>query len=188
MFSPRHEQPYADRRCLPDGRAFTLVEMLIVIVILGITFAVALPMIGDSKQLRLQEAAKMLVADIEFAQNESITHAEDTRLIKFDTTNDRYWIAAASAPATPITDIIRQEPFLVTFGTGRAAGATNVQIRSVSVGGDDQLGFDRYGAPDQTTNASVTLGAGSQRMIIQIKAGTGEVSVRSLQLLNGVST
>jgi len=168
-----------DGRC-PDCRAhlgFTLVELLIVIILLGIAAGLALPMLGDSKQLQLREAARLLAADIELTQNESIAHGNDPRLIKFDTANNQYWIAPASAPGTPITDLVRQEPLLVSFGTGRASGLSLVTIQSVNLDGDDELRFDAYGLPDQTTTASVTLAAGAATLTVQVAPGSGEVTI-----------
>jgi len=133
-----------------DGSGFTLVELLIVIVLLGIAAGLALPMLGDAKPLQLREAARLLAADIEFAQNESIAHGDDPRLITFDTAKNCYWIAPASAPDTPITDLVRQEPYLVTLGAGR---------------------------PDQTTTATITLAAGSSALIVQVASGSGEVTI-----------
>lgn len=156
---------------------FTIIELLIAMTLMAIVFGLALPMIGNAGSLKLQEAAKMLAADIELAQNESIAHADDTRLIKFDTTTHRYWIAAASAADTPITDLVRNEPFLVEFGTGRASGISGVTIQAVSLGGDSVLRFDAYGTPDQTSNATITLAGGSATMTVQVAAGSGEVTI-----------
>jgi type II secretory pathway pseudopilin PulG len=151
--------------------------LLIVITLLAIVGGLALPMIGNTKSLKVQEAAKMLAADIELAQNESIAHADDLRLIKFDTTNNKYWVAAASTPNTPITDIVRNDTFLVQFGTGRASGIDGVTIQSISLGGDSELHFDAYGGPDQTSNATIILANGSATMTVQVAAGSGEVTI-----------
>jgi len=156
---------------------FTLVELLIVIVLLGIVGGLALPMLGDSKQLQLREAARLLAADIEFTQNESIAHGDDPRMIKFDTANNQYWIAPASAPDTPITDIVLQEPYLVSLGSGRAAGVGLVTIQSIDLSGDDELRFDAYGSPDQTGPATITLSAGTSTLTIQVAPGSGEVTI-----------
>ncbi len=158
-------------------RGFTIVELMIVLVLMAIAFALVLPTMGDAKELRLTEAARMLAADFEFAQNESITHPADPRLIKFDDAADQYWIAAASDPATPITDPVRHEPFLIDFGTGRASGTTGVTLQSISVGGDDELRFDAYGSPDQTANAVVTLASGPETLTVTVHPGTGEVTI-----------
>ena len=169
-----HNPPY-----LLGRPAFTLIELLIVIVILAICYGLALPTLGDSKELRLREAARMLAADLELAQTESITHSDNLRIVKFDTVNHRYWIAPASTPDTPITDPLSSQPFLVAFGTGRAGAATGVTIQAVSLGGDQEIHFNPYGSPDQSTNATVTLACGTATMTVQVEAGTGEVSVTS---------
>ncbi|GMU23670.1 MAG: hypothetical protein AMXMBFR13_37480 [Phycisphaerae bacterium] len=153
-------------------------ELLIVMVVLAIAFGMVLPILGDTRALRLREAARMLAADFEFAQSESITHADNTRLVKFDTSLHRYWIAPSSTPDTPITDPSNGTPLMTQFGTGRAAGTAGVTLQSIaSLGGDGVLKFDAYGTPDQSTDATVTLATGGQTMTVRVKAGTGEVSI-----------
>lgn len=159
------------------AQAFTLVELLIVITLLGIAVGVALPMIGNSKELRLREAARMLAADLEMAQIESITHADDQRLVKFDMTHHRYWIGTSSAPDVPVMDGVRNEPFVVAFGSGRASELNGVTIQSVSLGGDNVIRFDAFGSPDQSADATVTLACGENTLTVTIEAGTGDVSV-----------
>lgn len=160
--------------------AFTLVEALIVALLLGIVIGLAAPSMGDSGTLRLREAARMLAADLEFAQSESIAHGDDPRVVKFDTSNNRYWVAAASAPDVPATDPSNRQPLLTVFGSGRAAEMTGVVIESVSLG-DSVLGFDAYGSPDEATDATIRLAVqaagGMQTLTVRVKAGSGEISV-----------
>jgi type II secretory pathway pseudopilin PulG len=162
--------------------AFTLVEALIVVLLLGIVFGLGLPKLGDNRMLSLREAARMMAADIEFAQSESIVHGDDARLVKFDTSNSSYWVAAASAPDTPVTDPSNRRPFLTVFGSGRASSMAGVVIQSVSAGGDAILKFDAYGCPDQATDATVQLAiqaaGGTQTLTVRVKAGSGEVSIQ----------
>ena len=157
----------------------TLVELMIVMVVIGIAFGLAMPMIGDSKELRLREAARMLAADIEFAQNESIAHPDNLRIIQFNTSTEEYRITSVNAsPAnTPITDPARNAPFLMQYGTGRAEAFAGVDIQSVSLGGDNQLIFNAYGSPDQSTTATITLAAGAETLTVQVAPGSGEVTI-----------
>jgi Tfp pilus assembly protein FimT len=161
--------------------AFTLVELLILVAVVGIVFGLALPMLGDAQTLRLREAARMLAADFEFAQSESVAHGDDPRLVKFDTAGNRYWVAASSAPDTPVTDPSNQQPLLTVFGSGRASGTAGVTLDDVSLGGDSVLLFDAYGGPDQAADATVRLAVqaagGAQTLTVRVKAGSGEVSV-----------
>ena len=159
--------------------AFTLIELMIVMIVIGIAFGLALPMMGDTQELRLRQAARMLAADIEFAQNESIAHPDDRRIVKFDTVDHGYRITSVNAsPAdTPIDDPVSHQPFLVTYGTGRAETLTDVTIQAFSLGGDDSVQFNAYGVPDQATDATITLACGPSTLTVYIAAGTGEVTV-----------
>ena len=156
---------------------FTLVELLIVIMIMAIAAAVAMPMMGETDSTRLTCAARLLVADLDFAKMESITHADDPRVVVFDQGTHSYHIAASSAPSTPITNIIANQPYTVQFGTGRAAKLTGVTIQSYSLDGDNQLEFGSFGQLDQTTTATITLQAGSATITVQIDPISGEALV-----------
>ena len=152
---------------------------MIVMVVIGIAFGLALPMMGDTQELRLRQAARMLAADIEFAQNESIAHPDDPRIIKFDTVDHGYRITSVNAsPAdTPIDDPVSHTPFLVTYGSGRAEMLSDVTVQAFSLGGDDSVQFSAYGVPDQATDATITLACGPSTVTVQVAAGTGEVTV-----------
>ena len=84
-------------RARPAG--FTLVEMMIVVLVLAIAAALAVPMMGNTAPNKLKGAASMLAADLAYAQVESIAHGDDTRLLVFDNPSDTYHIAAASDTA-----------------------------------------------------------------------------------------
>lgn len=154
-------------------RAFTLVELLSVIVLMAIAAQLALPLMGNRDQYRLREAVKLVAADVQFAQADSIAHPDQPRAIVFDTALRKYWIApwvsTALAPAesNAIKDPVRRDPanpalfapFSVTFPTaaapgppnGRAAALANVSIASmqnlISQAGFYFLPFDGYGTP-----------------------------------------
>ena len=63
------------------SRAFTLAEILVVIVILGICSAVIVPKLGSHDDLTLSAAARTLTADLMYAQNLSISQSSVTEAI-----------------------------------------------------------------------------------------------------------
>ncbi len=160
-------------------RAFTLVELLIVVALMGIAASLAIPMLAGTDATRLQAAGRLLVADLGFAQLESITHADDPCVVTFDQANASYTLARTSAPSTPITDPGTNQPYVTQFGSGRAAELTGVSIQGYSLGGDNQLAFGIYGQTDQTTPAVITLQAGNLTVSVQIDPTSGEPSLQT---------
>lgn len=159
---------------------FTLIELMIVMLVLAIAAALAVPMLGSTAVNKLKGAASMLVADLAYAQIESVAHGDDRRLLVFDNPNDTYHIAAASDPATPITHPITQQPYLIDFGSGQAESLVGVTLDSYNLNGDDRLGFDIYGSLDQPTDATITLGCEGLTVTITAGANTGETVIGAI--------
>lgn len=157
--------------------ALTLVEMLIVVMILAILAAIALPSVQSLGGTQLTAAGRLLSADIEFAQAESIAHPDDPRLVRFDSARGTYWVAAKSNPLVPIRDSAGPGTLLVQLGDARGAGLEGVSIKSIDLGGDAELRFDAWGRPDQAQPARVVLQSGAATLTVTIAAATGDVSV-----------
>ncbi len=166
------------RSGVSSARAFTLVELLIVVVIASIAATLAIPLFTETDSTRLRAATRLLIADLAFAQIESITNAADTCLVSFDLGAASYTLAKSSTPTSPITDPGTNQPYVVQFGSGRAAELAGVSIQAYSLGGDNQVAFGIYGQTDQTTAATITLQAGAMTMTVEIDPSTGEASVQ----------
>ncbi|MEM6459811.1 MAG: hypothetical protein AAF710_10530 [Planctomycetota bacterium] len=161
----------------PGRPAFTTTELLVVVAVLGIASALVLPTFRDHDTLQLRRAAALLAADLDAARAGSLTHADDPRLVVFDADDHAYHVAAASDPATPVTNPFDRRPYRVAFGTGRAAALGLVTLDAWSLNGDDAVGFGVYGQLDQTTPATVTLRAGDTRLTLTLDPDTGEASI-----------
>ncbi|MEM9882994.1 MAG: type II secretion system protein [Planctomycetota bacterium] len=161
-------------------RAFTLTELLVIVAVLGIASALVLPRLGDQDVMQLRRAATLLAADLDAAKAGSLTHADDPRLVVFDADANAYHVAAASDPATPVTNPFDRRPYRVVFGSGRAAALGVVSLDAWSLNGDDAVGFGVYGQLDQATPATVTLRAGDTRLTLTLDPDTGEASIGDL--------
>jgi type II secretory pathway pseudopilin PulG len=159
----------------------TLVELLVVILCLAAAAAILLPVAADGDATQIRSAAELLVADLEYAQSQSISHADDPRLVVFDTTGNRYHIAPRSAPLVPVMDPVHRSGYVTNYGTGRAFALPRVRLGSYILGGDDRLGFGGVGQLDQSSPASVTLTAGTRSLTITLDAVTGEATVGQMQ-------
>lgn len=158
-------------------KGFTFVELLIVILILALVATLAFPMFADSDAVRVQAAARLLTADVGFAQLDSIAHADDRCVVSFNQGAGSYTLARSSAPTTPITEPVTGQPYVTVLGTGRAAEMSGVVIQSYSLGGDDKIIFGQYGELDQATSATIQLQRGAFSMTVQIDSTNGEVTV-----------
>lgn len=65
-------QPTRLRRFCTPRRAYTLVEMLIVVAILGLAAAIVIPTMASATYLRMQGSLRTLVSDLSIAQSDAI--------------------------------------------------------------------------------------------------------------------
>ena len=159
-------------------RGYTLVEILIVVVIMGIAGALVIPSMGATDVLRVQSVVRTIVADINFAQSDGLARQEG-RAIVFDPDANSYALVEVhGSTLDPGTDTIYEVKLTNTVKFGDA------RIVSAEFDGDPVLVFDEMGGPvtepDGTTPSGggtiVVTGSGSQYEI-EIEAYTGRVTV-----------
>lgn len=160
-----------ERRQAPAARAFTLIEILVVVVILGIAAAIVVPAIGSRDDLKTTSAARMIMADLIYAQNRSISQ-QKKHFVVFDTANETYEVFADNRPLAPamltITHPVEASPFLVKLGPAGPGPIRDVAIDVANFDGKTILMFDELGTPysyDAGTNTEASLTAGQIRLI-----------------------
>lgn len=160
--------------------AFTYVEVMATVIVIGIASAMVIPTMGDTAQTQLVKATELLVADLAYAQVESISHSDDPRVMVFDTAAKRYFIAATSDTTTPIINTVTKGNYEVTWGQARAHVLTAVTFGAISADGDSIIGFGQYGQLDQTEDATIVLVAGTNQITVTLDAITGEASIGTI--------
>lgn len=167
--------------CASHPGGFTLVELMIVLGVVAIASALAVPMLRQSDDAKLRAAAGALAADIDFARIDSITQGDAPRALVLDTVAHGYSIAPAATPQTPITNPVGKVPYRVVFGSGAAANYRGTTIQSVTPAGTTRLQFGVYGQlTSPTTTATVTLACGGRTIALSVDPATGEVSVGAI--------
>lgn len=148
---------------------FTLVEILFVVLILGIVAALVVPQVGSSATFEVQGAARTVVADLLFAQNDAIAN-QTTRKVVFDTVNNRYRVTdnAGNTLSAPWLGGTYQVP----FGTGSRFPAAALGTVSFT---NTTISFDELGAP--SSGGTIDITAGTQRYRVTVTAITGRISV-----------
>jgi prepilin-type N-terminal cleavage/methylation domain-containing protein len=162
-------------------RGLTLIEIMVTLTCMAIAMAIVMPALGDRSADQLRGAAQMLIADLEYAQSESMSHGDDPRVLVIESDKAGYRIATKSAPAGAVVNPSGREPYVTRFGQGRAVALAGVRVSSYSLGGDDQVGFGVLGQLDQTAAATITLRCGNRSIVVTVDPTTGEASAGAVQ-------
>ena len=150
-------------------RGFTLVEILVVVLILGISAAIVVPMAMNTSHVQAVSAARIVAADVQYAQNEAITN-QDPITITFDKAAKSYTLSNASGILIhPITKV----PYVTVLDAAHGMGQVSLSSAFDSQGG--VVVFDALGAPDN--GGAVTLRAGPHTLGVNVAAATGRITV-----------
>ena len=158
-------------------RAFTLIEVLVVAVIMAIAGAIVVPQMLDTGTMKLQAASRMIIADILFAQNEAISQQLPHRIV-FDPATESYRLSdqAGNTLAVSWKGGGVTENYMVDFvHDSRFRG---VVMTSADFGSSHVLEFDELGAP--ITGGSIDLEFNLDRYRVTVANFTGRVSVQKM--------
>jgi prepilin-type N-terminal cleavage/methylation domain-containing protein len=175
------------------SRAYTLIEVLIVVTVLGLAGALLTPLLGNRGDFDVQAAVRMLVADLTFAQSDALAMQELRRvhfyedgtgwcLVSIDESEISSSFDASSANylSDPLAGSERQLAYIVQLGDGRFGGA---HIESVEIDGTKrEVTFDELGgtvAPSGLpgSGGSIVLSAPGVRYRIDLAPVTGKIVV-----------
>lgn len=167
---------------------FTLVEILVVVVILGIIATVVGVSIGNRDDIKAQAAARVLSADLQYVQSRAVVRREPHYVtignsgdsIRFATRSGGLWVS--------LTHPIDQNEFRMIFGLNGSGGGREVVLVTEDYNGNQVFGFDETGTPffcdgdgnnrvEAAVPATFTLAAGDYQIVINVEPITGEVSI-----------
>jgi prepilin-type N-terminal cleavage/methylation domain-containing protein len=162
--------------------AFTLVEIICVVVILAIAALIAIPAFSGASQMQVKAAADKLAADLEYAKSLAVT-AQKNHKVVFDTNLESYsiWINSSGTTWTLIKDPVKKCDFKVTYPQDSRLSQVGIQSTTF-VGSTVQ--FDYTGTPlDGSGNAittghnTVKLAAKGLTFTINVEPVTGYISI-----------
>ena len=164
------------------GAAFTLVELLIVIMILAIAAAIVVPNLGTAADSQVVSAARVLESDLGLAHSLAMT-TQQTHSVVFSPDLQSYKVvenysggayATAVAVEHPVRAGARMETTLK-----KLSGMGAVVVADVSFGGATYVTFVTFNSLGEASSAgSITLQAGGTQMVISVESLTGAVTVQ----------
>jgi len=183
---------------------FTLIEVLLTIAILAIVAAAIIPQLSSDLPERLDAAAQVVVADLEYARSLAVTN-NTTYRITFDCDQELYYLQHAGT--NNLLDVLPHSPFRqnddppdrqTTDLTGLPIPEPHVRLAAVvRIAGIPQpittIDFASLGGTVSQTESVIWLGCGSdenQRYIsIRVNPVTGVADVGALvtELPGGVT-
>lgn len=155
-----------------------LVDLAISLLIIGIFLMAVIPTVRPEEHVSLIAASSVLAADIEYAQSATLAAPGDPTVVRFGLDGDRYWLALASDPETPIPRPNSSDPYETVFGEGNAENLWSLSFSLVDVQ-DATIEFDAFGRLTQAEDPRVGLTNESGTLVVRVRAATGSVSVES---------
>jgi len=175
-----------------DNRGFTVVELIIVFLVIGIIAVISAAQLPDMEEMRISKAAQKIQSDIRFAQRLAMQLQRRTAVL-FSAADDNYsiyientyqaddWNADVKAK-NPLT----QEDFDVQLNSEEFSGVDITYVLFNSV--DYALVFDRNGDPyamDFINPATISVLSGVGRIVLNtnrkyilMQPVTGRVNVQ----------
>lgn len=158
----------------PSGRrGFTLIEVLVVVVIIGIAGALVVPSLLSAGSLSIQGASRLLIADFLYAQNEAVAaHSEHHIIFELDADGTNQY-GLFDADGQVLHSAWVGGDYIMDFASD--SRFSNVQMEAVDFGGATSVTFDELGAP--SSGGYVDLTDGQRNYRVSVAPFTGRVTV-----------
>ncbi len=159
-------------------KAFTLLELLVVLVLIGIVAAVVVPAASGTESAQVAGAARILTADLEAAQATALARQAETALV-FNATLTKYKVVLADGQN--LSDYGSLVALANPLQPGNAYEVVVAQMSSPQVvvnsafSPTKYITFDSFGSP--TLSGSVVLTTQAATLTVSVEAITGAVSV-----------
>jgi prepilin-type N-terminal cleavage/methylation domain-containing protein len=149
------------------ARAFSLLEISIVLAIIGVLAAIAVPRFGNSITKQSADgAARRIAADLELARRTAINKS----------TAQTFRLLDGSAPGYTLVGLPHRDRPTETYSVSFAHDCYGAARVSYNFGGDLDLIFDMYGVPDSAAQLVVRVGAQQRTIVVDAQSGRASVS------------
>src|SRR5437764_15385484 len=172
---------------MQSRRGFTLVEVLMVVLILAISSAIIIPQLGTRTDLTAASAARLVMADLIWAQNRAIS-TQQKQYVIFSGQSYTLWYKNSSGTLVQSTNPVSRNTYTTSFGVANTPLVDVTISGTPTFAGKTGLCFDEMGTPygyDGTNEFPMTAAGTIQitcgvapTLTISIEGYTGETSVQ----------
>lgn len=181
---------------------YTLIEMLIVIGLLGISSALLIPHLANRDAMTAQSAVRLIIGDLGFAQSDALSHQELRRVHFYEDGRGYCLVRITQAElASPFDETQTNHDYIIDpLGRPGSTGHyivdfakddrfTGVSITSVDIdGGGRDLQYDSLGGTIRAGGSSglpgsggaIVVSYGNEQYQILISPFTGKLTVNQL--------
>ncbi|MFQ6035192.1 MAG: GspH/FimT family protein [Sedimentisphaerales bacterium] len=161
-----------------QGRGFTVIEILIVVVIIAIAALIAVPMMSSAASIQIRAAANMIAADLEYAKSMAISRGQNFSVV-FDKSTESYSIKNQDGNIIP-HPVKKGFDYVINFQND--SRLNRVDIVDADFDATSEIKFDYLGSPysgDGTplNNGIITLQAAEITKTVTVEPVTGYISI-----------
>lgn len=162
-----------------NNRAFTLIEIILVVVILSIAALMALPFAVSGSDVQLRSAANIIASDLEYAKSMAISRGKFYWIV-FDDAAESYQIEDSNGVIEH--PVKKGFDYIVNFTND--SRLKKVDITSTDFDGTHIVRFDYLGSPyngngftNQLNSGVINLSSGDSTMDVTVEPVTGYITI-----------
>lgn len=157
-----------------NKKGFTVIELVMVIVIVGIVSALVFTSFGPVESIKASAAAYEVGAALRYAQQLAMSSHQNCGVV-FDPTGNSYYIYKGST-ATKATDPYNKEIFEIDFDTNSSFSGVDLVSTNFT---SNTIQFDSFGTPNISVQGVVVVNgaSGSPTYQVTVELVTGNTNV-----------
>lgn len=159
------------------ARGFSLAEVMVVLILLGISAAVVIPQFGSDIEQHALAAARTITFDLQYAQDLAVTSRSPV-IADFASMPGQYRLADSGNQT--LTHPITHKSYLVELGSRPQWAALTVSVQLVDQATQTPttaLTFDALGTPGAAGTITLSHEDLGRNVVLTVHAATGRVTV-----------
>jgi prepilin-type N-terminal cleavage/methylation domain-containing protein len=177
---PKQAEKKTEVGFIMNHKAFTIIEILIVVALLAIAGMMVVPMMSSAASMQIHSAANMIAADLEYAKSMAISRGQNFSVV-FDKAAETYQIKDQNGNVIP-HPVKKGFNYVIDFRSDRRLN--RVDIVDANFDATNEVKFDYLGSPyngnvppTPLNSGVISLQAAGITKTIRVEPVTGYISI-----------